>query len=89
MKIYVILRQTQYMDVISINRYFGWYLNAGHLETIQPSFSYDLDQWYATHKKPMLITEYGAGAIAGIHEVSSVEWCLCCILPLLFKLLIL
>ena len=57
------------MDVISINRYFGWYSNGGHPETVQPAFSYNLDQWYSTHKKPMLITEYGAGAVAGIHEV--------------------
>lgn len=58
------------MDVISINRYYAWYKDAGHIETIKTAFSYDLDQWYATHKKPMLITEYGAGAVAGIHEVS-------------------
>ncbi len=62
------------MDVISINRYYGWYYNPGHLDTIKPSFAHELDIWYATHKKPMLITEYGAGTISGIHTVSTLPW---------------
>ena len=72
------------MDVICINRYFGWYSNPGHLETIQPSFSDELDQWYAIHKKPMMITEYGAGAIAGIHEVGFCGANVVFYIPLLF-----
>ncbi len=57
------------MDVISINRYYGWYLIPGILDSIPQELSQELDSWYATHKKPMLITEYGAGAVAGMHKV--------------------
>lgn len=35
--------------------------------------SYDLDQWHAIHSQPIMITEYGAGTVAGVHEV--------CIIP--------
>ena len=61
------------MDVICLNRYYGWYQNSGHPETIRSGLSYELDQWYAAHKKPIIITEYGAGSVAGIHEVSMTE----------------
>lgn len=59
------------MDVIAINRYYGWYYNPGlpYSEPTMTDFSGELDQWYATHKKPMIITEYGAEGIAGLHKV--------------------
>ena len=57
------------MDVISINRYYGWYVSPGNLDTISTDLSADLEAWYSLHNKPIIITEYGAGAIAGTHEV--------------------
>jgi len=57
------------MDVISINRYYGWYSSPGNLNVISTDLSADFEAWYSLHSKPMLITEYGAGAIAGTHEV--------------------
>jgi len=57
------------MDVIAINKYYGWYYDPGHPETIPTRLSYNLDQWYALHHKPIMLTEYGAGTVAGIHEV--------------------
>jgi len=56
------------MDVIAINKYYGWYYDPGHPETIPTRLSYNLDQWYALHHKPIMLTEYGAGTVAGIHE---------------------
>lgn len=61
------------MDVICLNRYYGWYQNSGHPETIGSGLSYELEQWYGVRKKPIVITEYGAGSVAGIHEVSVVD----------------
>ena len=57
------------MDVVSINRYYGWYDQSGHISAIRPDFSNYIESWYATRKKPMVITEYGAGAVAGLHKV--------------------
>lgn len=64
-----IFSQAQFMDVICVNRYYGWYHSSGHPETIQESLSYELNQWYNMHKKPIIMTEYGASSVAGIHEV--------------------
>ena len=62
------------MDVIAINRYYGWYYDPGHPETIPTRLAYNLDQWYDVHHKPIMITEYGAGTVSGIHEVNSLVW---------------
>lgn len=61
--------QTQFADVILINRYYAWYEEPGHLELIHDFLSYDLENWYAKHKKPMMISEYGAGTVIGLHVV--------------------
>ena len=61
--------QTKFADVICINRYYGWYKNMGYTNLIPYEFSYDLEQWHNIEKKPMIISEYGAGTIAGFHEV--------------------
>lgn len=61
-------RVVQFVDVICINRYYGWYQDQGHPEAITMGLSYELSLWYAKHGKPMMITEYGAGTIAGFHK---------------------
>ena len=61
--------QSEFVDVISINQYHAWYQDAGHPETIYAGLTDNLHMWYTTHAKPMLITEYGAGAVAGLHKV--------------------
>ncbi|XP_065889600.1 beta-glucuronidase-like [Dysidea avara] len=62
---------TKFADVICINRYYGWYKNMGYTNLIPYEFSYDLEQWHNIEKKPMIISEYGAGTIAGFHENPS------------------
>ena len=59
---------TQYMDVVMINRYYGWYSDSGHPEVVSYQLSHDLDNWYQVRKKPIMISEYGAGTIDGLHE---------------------
>jgi len=41
----------------------------GYTNLIPYELSYDLEQWHNIEKKPMIISEYGAGTIAGFHEV--------------------
>lgn len=59
------------MDVVSFNRYFGWYANSGYIPWIEPGLSAEIENWYNTHQKPLLMTEYGAAAIEGFHKVRS------------------
>ena len=62
---------TQFMDVVMINRYYGWYSDSGHLEVVPYQLSYDLDNWYQVRKKPIMISEYGASTIDGFHKNPS------------------
>lgn len=60
------------MDVICVNSYFSWYHDYGHLEVIQPQLESQFENWYKTHQKPIIQSEYGAAAISGFHEVNEV-----------------
>lgn len=55
------------MDVICMNRYYGWYLFGGDLESAKKAFACEMNYW-GTLKKPIMITEYGADTIAGLHN---------------------
>lgn len=57
-----------YVDVICVNSYFSWYHDYGHLEVIQPQLKSQFENWYKTHQKPIIQSEYGADTIAGFHE---------------------
>ena len=70
LKIQSVLFQAALVDVICINRYRGWYQDTGHAETIQSYMTYDLAQWHNTFKKPIIVSEYGADTISGLHTVS-------------------
>ncbi len=59
------------VDVIAINRYYGWYLDSGDLASIGPKFRAELAEWRARWRKPILLSEYGADTIAGLHKLPS------------------
>ncbi|XP_011404336.1 PREDICTED: beta-glucuronidase-like [Amphimedon queenslandica] len=67
-------KANQFMDVIMLNRYFNWYDNNGRADTAADPMRYELQQWREVHKKPIMISEYGAGAIAGFHKDPPVMW---------------
>ena len=54
------------MDVVLINRYYGWYNLSGDLEAAKYAFRQELDWWEGQHK-PVILSEYGADTIAGLH----------------------
>ena len=54
------------MDVVLINRYYGWYNLSGDLEAARYAFRMELDWWEKQHK-PVILSEYGADTIAGLH----------------------
>ena len=54
------------MDVVLINRYYGWYNLSGDLEAAKYAFRIELD-WWAKQHKPLILSEYGADTIAGLH----------------------
>jgi beta-glucuronidase len=57
----------EFMDVVCVNRYNGWYTQSGQLDLGVAELSAELDKIHAAFKKPMIVTEFGADAIAGHH----------------------
>ncbi|XP_071116062.1 beta-glucuronidase-like [Haliotis cracherodii] len=64
----------QFVDVICYNRYDGWYSDLGHTELIQLQLGTDLDATRVKYRKPIIITEYGADTIPGLHGDPSVSF---------------
>ncbi|HEY5037947.1 MAG TPA: glycoside hydrolase family 2 TIM barrel-domain containing protein, partial [bacterium] len=57
----------RFLDVVCVNRYFGWYSEPGDLDKAIPRLSKDLDAIHKRFKKPVLVTEFGADAMPGCH----------------------
>ena len=57
---------TRTMDVICLNRYYGWYNLSGDLDAACYALNVELDFW-AKIGKPVMFTEYGADTVEGIH----------------------
>lgn len=62
---------TQHLDFLMINLYYGWYSNPGSTEVIKKKIIHDVTKWVNKHQKPVMMSEYGADTIAGIHSLPS------------------
>jgi beta-glucuronidase len=60
-------------DVISLNRYFGWYITPGDLVTAEHYLRHELGTW-EKFGKPIMVTEYGADTQPGAHSVWDAPW---------------
>jgi beta-glucuronidase len=54
------------LDVIGFNEYIGWY--QGHPE------SADVTEWRIGYEKPLIVSEFGGGAKAGLHGGDNDRW---------------
>jgi beta-glucuronidase len=61
-------------DLISLNRYNGWYRNAGRIEDGVAELEKEIDHLHQTYKKPILFTEFGADTVAGMHSQPAEMW---------------
>ncbi len=62
-------------DVICLNRYWGWYAEGGDLVAAEQGLEADLKAWAAKHPgKPIVITEYGADTMPGLHSIAPLMW---------------
>ena len=59
------------VDVICINRYYGWYTDHGCLDVIGKQIKEEIDSWHNTYKKPVMVTEFGADTVEGLHLLPS------------------
>jgi len=61
-------------DVLSINRYYGWYVFTGDLATAETVLEQELRGWAARFGKPIMMSEYGADTQPGLHSVWDMPW---------------
>ncbi|XP_075167079.1 beta-glucuronidase-like [Haematobia irritans] len=64
----------QFLDIISFNRYNAWYHNAGHLDTIAISVKMEATNWNRKYNRPILMSEYGADTLEGLHLLPEYIW---------------
>jgi beta-glucuronidase len=65
---------TDLFDVVLLNRYFGWYVDTGDLLVAEHNLENELRLWASRHGKPIVITEFGADAIAGLRSLPAQMW---------------
>jgi len=58
----------EFFDVVCINRYYGWYSDSGQTDLINLQLSHDLDGWWNKYGKPIIVSEYGADTVPGLHH---------------------
>jgi len=57
---------SNYLDVIGANEYLGWY--------VRKPEEIPLLAWQSTYSKPLIISEFGAGAKSGYHGNPATRW---------------
>ncbi|WP_250278962.1 beta-glucuronidase [[Clostridium] colinum] len=61
------------VDVLCLNRYYGWYIAGGELEDAKKMLKDELEGWVKRcPNKPIMFTEYGADTVAGLHDTIPV-----------------
>lgn len=63
----------EFIDIICLNRYYGWYIDGGDLDAAKVKLRSELEGWKKRCPgKPIMMTEYGADTVAGFHDVDPV-----------------
>ncbi|MEJ2614060.1 MAG: beta-glucuronidase [Ignavibacteriaceae bacterium] len=60
----------EFSDILSLNRYYGWYEHPGMLDFASQRLSNEMDKIYELYKKPILFTEFGSDTMPGFHSTS-------------------
>nr|WP_145402229.1 beta-glucuronidase [Paenibacillus xylanexedens] len=61
------------LDMLTFNRYYGWYVDGGELNLAKQKLRAELNGWLKRcPHTPMMMTEYGADTVAGLHDVEPV-----------------
>ncbi|NEE04553.1 beta-glucuronidase [Phytoactinopolyspora halotolerans] len=61
-------------DVVSLNRYYGWYVATGELDVAEDYLERDIQSWVERTGKPIMMSEYGADTQPGLHSVWDQAW---------------
>ncbi|NMB80982.1 MAG: beta-glucuronidase [Ignavibacteria bacterium] len=61
----------EFSDVISLNRYYGWYEYPGYVEEAVKILGNEMDLIHKKYNKPMIFTEFGVDTMPGFHSTST------------------
>ena len=62
------------VDVICLNRYWGWYEDHSDLSNAAIHLEAELKGWTEKYPVPIIITEYGADTLSGGHSIHNLPW---------------
>ncbi len=63
------------VDVICLNRYWGWYYkHFGDLTDIPQYMAPELLRFHEKYQKPIILTEFGVDTVEGLHSLPSVTF---------------
>ncbi|MFA9413174.1 beta-glucuronidase [Streptococcus sp. E29BA] len=66
---------TDLLDVICLNRYYGWYKDHAELEDAKINLKEELEHWHRLYPdKPIMFTEYGADTLPGYHSLWDIPY---------------
>lgn len=65
-------RAARFYDFICLNKYYGWYIEPGQIDATLPQLREELERFHEAFHKGILMTEFGADAVAGIHALPPV-----------------
>lgn len=65
---------SQWLDIICVNRYYAWYTDHSHLDVIGIQLELEMRKWNEKYNKPIILSEYGADTIAGLHKLPPVTF---------------
>jgi beta-glucuronidase len=57
----------EFMDILCLNRYYGWYTQSGRIEDGVKLLAAEIDAMHEKFGKPLIMTEFGADTIPGHH----------------------
>ena len=64
----------KFFDIVAVNLYPGWYHLPGQVEAAKEDLRNTLEKMYDTFKKPILVTEFGADTLSGLHSLPAEQW---------------
>jgi len=63
------------VDIICLNRYYGWYVQTGDLDSAAKTLKNELKAWEEKYPdKPILFTEFGADTLSGFHSIDNIPY---------------
>jgi beta-glucuronidase len=60
-------RAFEFLDIVCLNRYYAWYTESGRIEAGRKLLSKELDDYHQKYGKPIILSEFGADTIPGLH----------------------